>query len=167
MNHDEGKVEDPVCGMMVDSHQLVVEYLKLHYAFCSEQCRERFLDNPGLYVGRPGEKSPKQEGQEVIKRRKINFDTSLPAETEKELLELLHAMMGVKEVTFSNDGLEIVYDLLQATAEQIEVVIVTYGVKLGDGWSDRLRRAWMHFEEETVISGMEVRHKGDRSGSCH
>ena len=167
MNHDEDKIKDPVCGMMVDPKQLVVEYLQLHFAFCSEQCRERFLANPGLYVGQPGQMAPKQEGREVIKRRRIHFEEPLPTGTEKALQESLYTMMGVKKVTVAGDGLEITYDLLQATAKQIEGVIVTFGARLGEGWSDRLRRSWVYFEEEVLISGMEVRSSGGHGGSCH
>jgi len=42
MKYDEDKVKDPVCGMMVPPQHLVVEYMQLHFAFCSEQCRQRF-----------------------------------------------------------------------------------------------------------------------------
>ena len=78
-----------------------------------------------------------------------------------------YTMRGVKKVTVAGDGLEITYDLLQATAKQIEFVIVTFGARLGEGWGDRLRRAWVHFEEETVIGGMEVRRSEGKGGSCH
>lgn len=53
---------DVVCGMQVESgsHQLM--HLGMSYSFCSRQCQERFLANPHLYVGMPGQKAPKQEG---------------------------------------------------------------------------------------------------------
>lgn len=167
MKHNEHKVKDPVCGMLVDPQQLTVEYLQLHFAFCSEQCRERFIANPGLYVGRPGEKAPKQEGREVIKRRRIHFEAPLPTGKDKGLQDNLNAMMGVKNVTITEDYLEIAYDLLQATAKQIETEIVKFGIQLGEGWDDRLRRAWIHFEEEIVINGMEIPSSGGNGGSCH
>jgi len=167
MTHDDEKVQDPVCGMMVDPHELKVEYLQMHFAFCSEQCRERFLANPGLYVGRPGEKSPKQEGREVIRRRRIHFTVPLPKGQEQVLNDKLLAMMGIKKVIISGDRLEITYDLLQATAGQIEAEIIKFGAGLGEGWTDRMRRAFVHFEEETVIESLEVPHSGGHSGSCH
>src|SRR5574338_25934 len=46
------------------------------------------------------------------------------------------------------DTLEVSYDLLQATAEQIEARLVEAGVGLGQGWAERLRRAFVHYEEE-------------------
>jgi hypothetical protein len=79
----------------------------------------------------------------------------------------LCAMMGVKSVIITDDCLEITYDLLQATAKQIEAEIVKFGIQLGEGWDERLRRAWVHFEEEMVISGMELPSSGGNGGSCH
>ena len=46
MHSDDVTVIDPVCGMQVKSTQLALEYMQMHFAFCSEQCRERFLANP-------------------------------------------------------------------------------------------------------------------------
>lgn len=53
MDADERKVQDPVCNMMVDPDQLAVAHLGMHFAFCSEQCRQRFLNNPDLYIVEP------------------------------------------------------------------------------------------------------------------
>ncbi len=48
--------EDPVCHMEVPTTSHACEYEGIQYAFCSEQCRERFLANPRLYIGLPGHK---------------------------------------------------------------------------------------------------------------
>lgn len=66
-------IRDPVCGMQVESDHYTIEYLQMHYAFCSRQCQERFLENPHLYVGLPGHKAPKQEGLSVIKQRRLRL----------------------------------------------------------------------------------------------
>lgn len=50
--------KDPVCGMIVEVHKIETVYSGVHYAFCSAQCRERFLANPHLYTGYPGHKAP-------------------------------------------------------------------------------------------------------------
>ncbi len=160
-------VKDPVCGMMVDKHHNEIEYLQMHFAFCSTQCQERFTANPGLYVGRPGEKAPKQEGREVIKRRHLHFSAPLPNGTDQALEDILRAMMGIKSVSVDGDRLIITYDLLQATAEQIETEIIQFGIRLGEGWPDRLRRAMIHFQEEDIIAGMEVPQSRNPGGSCH
>lgn len=51
---------DPVCGMPVKSDQYTVDYLQVHYAFCSLQCQEFFLENPRLYVESPSQAKPKK-----------------------------------------------------------------------------------------------------------
>ncbi len=78
MDADERKVQDPVCDMMVDPGQLAVTHLGMHFAFCSEQCRQRFLSNPNLYIGSVAHKVPKQQGREVLKRRRLKLSEPLP-----------------------------------------------------------------------------------------
>jgi len=72
-------VEDPVCHMQVISTSFATEYAGGHYAFCSAQCKERFLASPHLYVGFPGRKAPAQEGKEVIKRHRLLLSAPLDA----------------------------------------------------------------------------------------
>ena len=55
----------------------------------------------------------------------------------------------------------IVYDLLQATAEQLEVKLTEIGVQLGEGLADRLLRAFVHYEEECEIGNLEVKSHSD------
>lgn len=168
MKHEEAKVKDPVCGMLVDREQLSLEFMQMHFAFCSEQCRERFLATPGLYIGHPGQKAPVQEGLYVIRRRRLHLAEPLPSGMAKALADSLQTMMGVQAVSVNDDVLEITYDLLQATAEQIEGAIGEFGdARLGEAWRDRFLRAWIHVEEETIISGMEVPHSGGLGKSSH
>src|SRR3569832_1883039 len=56
-------IEDPVCGMQVSRDSFAIEHLGIHYAFCSQQCQDRFEANPHLYIGVPGEQAPKREGR--------------------------------------------------------------------------------------------------------
>ncbi|MFZ2302244.1 MAG: YHS domain-containing protein, partial [Gallionella sp.] len=70
-------VKDYVCQMQVPSTSFPTEYAGGHYAFCSAQCRERFLANPHLYIGFPGRKAPAQEGKQVIKRRRLLLSAPL------------------------------------------------------------------------------------------
>lgn len=150
---------DPVCGMEVKPHQNETIYLDMHYAFCSQQCRDRFLANPHLYIGQPGRKAPKQQGLEVIKKRTLRLASPLPPRGAEMLCEALQAMMGIKRVTVDELRVEITYDLLQATAEQIEARMAEIGVQLGAGWAERLRRAFAHYEEECEIGNLEVGEK--------
>jgi len=152
-------IRDPVCGMQVESEQYTIEYLQMHYAFCSRQCQERFRENPHLYVGLPGQKSPKQEGREVIKQRRMRLALPLSSAQEDEVVQALSDMMGIKAATASGDLIELTYDLLQATAEEIESKLEEVGVRLGEGWAERLRRAFVHYEEECEIGNLEVHEK--------
>lgn len=149
-------VKDVVCGMQVEPHRNAVAYLGIEYAFCSAQCRERFVANPHLYTGLPGRKAPKQEGLEVLKRRRLRLAQPLSAEQAASISAALQTMMGIKTVAAAGDRIEIVYDLLQATAEQIEAKLAQIGVPLGAAWPERLRRAFVHYEEECEVGNLEV-----------
>jgi YHS domain-containing protein len=155
MQSDDATVIDPVCGMHVNPSQLPLEYMQMHFAFCSQQCRERFLANPGLYVGQPGKMSVKQMGHEVLKCRRLQLAEPLPAGTDEALKDTLCAMMGIKSVNYDGVHWEISYDLLQATASQIERTIIEFGVHLGGAWAERLRRAFVHYVEETELLNLE------------
>jgi len=150
-------VKDPVCGMDVDPAQLETVYEGIHYAFCSEQCRQRFIANPHLYIGVPGEKAPKQKGMELFKRRRFQLDAPLAPQEAAVLTEALGAMMGVKAVDIQGDNMvTITYDLLQATADQLEAKMAEAGAKLGEGWAERLRRDFVHYIEECEVGNLEV-----------
>jgi YHS domain-containing protein len=150
-------VKDPVCGMDVAPAQFETIYEGLRYAFCSEQCRQRFVANPHLYVGVPGEKAPGQKGVELFKRRRFQLDASLAAQDAAVLTEALGAMMGVKTVEIEDGNtVTLTYDLIQATAEQLEAKMAEVGVKLGAGWAERLRRGFVHYMEETEVGNLEV-----------
>ncbi|MDP1925275.1 MAG: YHS domain-containing protein [Thiobacillus sp.] len=149
--------KDPVCGMDVAPAQLETIYEGIHYAFCSEQCRQRFVANPRLYIGVPGEKAPKQKGVELFKRRRFQLDTPLAAHDAVVLAEALGAMMGVKAIVIQDDNIvSITYDLIQTTADQLEAKMGEVGVKLGEGWAERLRRGFVHHMEECEVENLEV-----------
>lgn len=156
--------KDVVCGMQVDSGVNQIVYLGISYAFCSKQCQERFLTNPHLYVGRPGQKAPKQEGLSVIKQRRLRLAQPLSSSQARALSDALQAMMGIQTVSIEGDSVVIAYDLLQATAEQVEEKLAEIGVQLGEGLAEGLRRAFVHYEEECEIGNLEV-HEGKHSAS--
>lgn len=151
---------DPVCGMQVDAEALQITYEGIKFAFCSEQCRQRFLANPHLYIGVPGEKAPKQKGAEVIKCRRFRLDRPLSGPDATLLKEGLEVMMGIKEVQVIEDTVAITYDLLQATAEQIESRIGEIGLHLGADWTERLQRGFIHYFEECEVENLEVTPRG-------
>jgi len=150
------KVKDPVCGMPVDRHSNEIVYQTMHFAFCSLECKNRFITHPHLYIGYPGQPAPKQEGREIIKRRRMRLDHALSPEGILILTDSLRSLMGVKQLEVSGDTLEISYDLLQLSVAQIEAALHEIGLKLGEGWAERLRRAFVHESEEWQIGGLEA-----------
>jgi YHS domain-containing protein len=50
--HDENVVIDPVCGMSVNKIEARAEivYQGATYVFCTEECRQKFAENPGRYL---------------------------------------------------------------------------------------------------------------------
>ncbi|MEW5756317.1 MAG: YHS domain-containing protein [Pseudomonadota bacterium] len=150
-------VKDPVCGMEVEPHRNEIIYLRMHFAFCSPQCKERFLAHPHAYIGYTGQQAPKQEGREVLKRRRLHLAVSLSPPEVEMLVEELKTMMGIRDVTVAENTVEITYDLMQVTSEQIEAKLAQIGVHLGEGWAERLRRAFVHYEEECELGNLEVR----------
>lgn len=156
MEKSRNLVKDPVCGVEVPPQQHAIDYLKIPYAFCSRQCLERFLAHPHLYAGQPGRKAPRQEGKRVLKRRSLHLAEALDPGQIAMLAESLRALRGIKQLKIEPDALEITYDLLQVTTEQIEQSMADIGVKLGADWTERLRLAFVHYEEELEAGSLEV-----------
>ena len=44
---DNRQMKDPVCGKMVDASSATCQG---DYCFCSEECRNKFIVNPGRYM---------------------------------------------------------------------------------------------------------------------
>lgn len=156
MPQHEDSSRDPVCGMVVHADDNAVEYQQMNFAFCSMQCKERFLANPHLYIGNPGHKAPVQQGRAVLKRRRLKLDRPLTPEMAETVIEHVQAMMGIEHFEIDGNIASITYDLLQATEAQIEAEIGQAGAKLGHEWPEQLRRAFVHYLEETEIENLEV-----------
>jgi YHS domain-containing protein len=154
-------VEDYVCHMRVAPDSFPAELSGVKYAFCSEQCRERFLANPHVYIGLPGKKAPKQTGVKVIKQRRLHLAQPLTVDEAHNVVLELYGMMGIKDVSAESDNVSITYDLLEATSEQIEAKLEAIGVRLGGGVAQRLRRAFIHYSEECAVDNIEA-----KSGAC-
>ncbi len=151
-----GSVKDLVCGMQVPANQNQLTYQASNFAFCSTQCRERFVANPLLYIGVPGHKAPVQEGVVKLKRRRLKLDRPLPDDLASKVISSIQQMMGIERIEIREDAIEIDYDLLQATEAQIEFRLAAIGATLNRRWSERLRRAFVDFVEENEVSNLEV-----------
>ena len=86
---------------------------------------------------------------------RLKLAEPLPVGTDEALRNTLGAMMGIKNVNYEGVHWEISYDLLQATADQIERTIIEFGVQLGGAWAEKLRRAFVHYVEETELLNLE------------
>ncbi len=143
-----------------------MDYQGIHYAFCSDQCLQRFQTNPHLYIGFPGAEAPKHAGMELIKTRTLKLAEPLPQELADKVIEYIEAMMGIQFVEVDGDRIEITYDLLQATEEQIEQTIAQAGATLGEDWTEKIKRAFIHYMEDTEAVTIEAR-PGSMRGHHH
>jgi len=153
--------------MKVDTPDFEYDYLNISYWLCSDQCMRRFMANPGLYVGKPGERSPKQQGQTVLKKRRIYLDKPMSHEAKATLFLVLSKMMGIKSVQQNNNGFVIEYDLLEVTAKQISSALLNAGLELDDSIVQRIKLSLVDIAEEKQIASLEVTHEGKPSGGCH
>lgn len=69
--------------------------------------------------------------------------------------------MGVREVSFQGDRLQISYDLMQVTQAHIEQTLDELGVHLDNSWWHKARRGWAHNAEENELANLA---RGD--GAC-
>jgi len=126
--------------MHVETDKLSHIYMDMTFVFCSQQCKDRFIANPHLYIGKPGKPAPKQHGKKIIKRRVMKLEQSIPENVSKNFINALNAMMGIKQVSIEEDNIAIIYDLLEATAQQIENTLEESGKMMASGWGESLRR---------------------------
>ena len=142
--------------MHVQPDLVTLVYQGMHISFCSDQCFERFNTNPHLYVGVPGQHAPKQQGTRIIKHRCFRLESPLPNEQAQVLSDAINAMMGIEKIAIEGRIVRVTYDLLEATAEQIEKSIIEVGVLLGGKWTDKLIRAVTHYAEDCESANLEV-----------
>ncbi len=146
----------PVCGMETEGSAIHARHAGLVYDFCSSQCRENFVARPSLYIG-------KQAGQRkaVIKRRHFVLDRAMNDAQRAHVIQAIERLMGVQHVHIENRRVSIDYNLLEARAEQIERALLEAGATLGSGWSERLKRGWIHYTEEN-----ELDHLASSEAAC-
>lgn len=165
MKAQQDRLRCPVCGMRVAPDALAVAHQGMHFAFCSQQCRDRFLARPGLYVGRPGHPAPRQRGEVERRRRRIHLDAALDEAQARSVIDHLASLMGVESVVIRDRALEITYDLLQVSLSRIEQALADAGARLGGDWAGRLRRGFVHFVEDIELDALaETPGPG---GGCH
>lgn len=170
------QLKDVVCAMMVDENENPLIHRGVRYAFCSQQCRERFLARPNLYIGaRPGS-MPGKAAAATIRRRRVLFGTPLTRAQFGELRDGLQAMMGVRDVRIATDAvggasamaagepradggidvIEVTYDLLQVTFDQLARKISERGLGTDAGAAEKLRRDFVRYLEECDLDDLEI-----------
>ena len=105
-------------------------------------------------------------GMELIKTRTLKLAEPLPQELADKIIEYIEAMMGIQFVEVDGDRIDITYDLLQATEEQIEQTIAQAGATLGEDWTEKIKRAFVHYMEDTEAVTIEAR-PGSMRGHHH
>lgn len=161
----QNKVIDVVCKMDVELTEFPCTYMHINYSFCSQQCLDRFTANPYLYIKQPGNPSLAHDGENVIKRRLLKLDAPIPDEVALQFELALSRLMGVKKVQVDNNTVDITYDLLELTTVQIEQAINKMGGSLADNWGELLKRAFIHYFEDTRLDILEQQQKTDTSCS--
>ena len=140
----------PVCSMRVKFDTYVMEYHKMTFHFCSEQCQTNFSAHPSLYP----KLLPDHPHDPILKHRTLHLATLVSSEQAATISAHLQSLMGMQHVAINDDKLQLEYDLLQVTEVQVEQALNEIGVKLGEGWVERLRRAWIHERETNELDNL-------------
>lgn len=151
--------------MMVEADENAIEFRQMHFLLCSRQCRERFLASPGLFVGQGSHKAPAQKGRRVIKQRRLKPGRPPAAEMAAKAFDTVQAMTGIEDMAIEGDSVTLRYDLLQAAEAQIEVTMAQAGAVPGHEGSQRLRRAFVRYLEETELDSLAA--STSSRGHCH
>lgn len=157
---------DVVCGMDITEENITTEYQGIPYAFCSEQCMQRFESNPHLYIGFPGIEAPKHAGMDAIRSRTLMLSEPIAQELADKVVDAVLDMMSVQTIIVQDNFIKVTYDLLQATEAQIVAAIINAGAALDDGWKERVKRALIESFEETQLASLEASPKS-MSGHSH
>lgn len=167
-SHEQARVHHPlsgVCQMTSINGDLLLNYQGVEHYFCSSQCLERFQSHPHLYVGDPRYGlSVKQKGEVVIKEHKIRVSVEFTDETKNRLEATLKMLMGVETVGFDSDTVYVTYDLLQVSLADIEKAIVASACQLDSGFSENIKRGYIHYTEECELDNLAHL---INEGKCH
>lgn len=155
----------PVCQMTEVKQNLWRSYRGLQFWFCSQQCLDRFIAHPGLYVGSPKTGLPeKKRGKVEHKSHRIVFSKSLSDNEVEKLIADLSKMMGIKSLSVSTTELLVMYDLMEVSLEDIENQISLSLGGFDSPMIDRVKRSWIHYTEECELENLA--HPSTTRG-CH
>jgi len=151
--------------MAVATPEFETEFLAITYRFCSRQCQERFLQHPKLYRGDPRHgKSAKQKGHAVLKRHQIVLAEPLSPELNSRLERAITDLMGIRELSFSDNAVWVTYDLLEVSLADIEAAILSVVGDIDHSLVGDLKRKFIHYSQECELENLA--HPGPGKG-CH
>lgn len=154
----------PVCEMSVADNKLSVNFRGIDLWFCSQQCQDRFNQRPSLYIGDPKHgKSVKQHGVRVNKQRLIKLELPDNEGFKIKLINGLNSLMGVTQAKINQKVLEIEYDLVQISLDEIEHYILASGVDMEQSWLDKVHDTLLHLSEEGELGNLGHPYKDDSS----
>jgi len=139
----------PVCDMIVGPTEFTLQYHKMYFHFCSEQCLNNFKERPGLYL-----KSSIKNAGEITKTRIITLNRPLNGEAVELVKSVLMELMGVKEVLIANDDIQVTYDLKQVKEIQIEELLSEIELEIKNNWFSRLKRRHIQQTEENELDNL-------------
>ena len=165
MTHrNNDKERDPVCGMWVEPEQYPLDYQGMHFAFCTPQCRKRFLENPQLYLPGHRHTPAAQTIKHLRKHRRFRLTTSPDSQQRDAVHACLSELMGIDRIAFEDRDLVIDYDLLETDARQVSSALKKSGIAVANTPWQRLRRFAIHYLERTQLDALE---KSDNGGHRH
>lgn len=152
---------DPVCGMRVDPKQYPLEYQNMHFAFCSPRCRERFLENPELYIPGRGHVPASRTIKHLKTRHRFRLTTAPDSRQQADVNRCLRKLMGIAGVRFKGRDVIIDYDLLETDARQVSNVLDHSGVEVAKSLWHRTRYFVINYLERTRLDALEKSDEGN------
>lgn len=140
----------PVCGMKCDLTVPMESHDGMHYYFCSDQCRDTFIQHPKLYG------THRHSGDRCIKARYFRFAQPVSTNDQDGIRACVETLMGIESACFEEGLLRVTYDLLQVNATRIESAIEKAGFALEEGLMHRIRRELIQEQEETDLTNLEA-----------
>lgn len=136
-----------------------------HY-FCSNQCLNRFIKHPHLFVGDPLRGlSEKQKGRRVLKTHALPLVIEVDEQTRLRIEVSVNNMMGVDDIKCTEKTILVTYDLIQISLNDIENnIIELLGKALDESFVENIKRGFFHYIEECELENLASLSKG---GKCH
>lgn len=100
----------------------------------------------------------KSRTQSVLKKRRLKLARTQSRSNADRLTQILVAQQGIKRVEIADHFVKVSYNLLQITELRIEQEIIASGEQLAEHRLDKLRRAWVHYTEETELENSKITH---------